>query len=138
MVDGIAAGDRVILTRRNVCTKEHPIDEFCESCEGSHSDETQDFRDAEMIVVESLPLSTSFEDSPTGEDGKKGTRATNNFKAHCIYGSKIVSTEMTADLVRHLTQHTIVKWATKKPYILNGDWVGNLSLFMTVPKSSAG
>lgn len=120
MIDGIGIDEETLLTRNSDCEEiEKNINHCCEKCDGSFSEDKQDFRDADMVVIRKKPIATME------VDGAKTTkfRRANVFEAFCIYGSRLVTTTISGTQINNLrlTNSSKIIWAHKKPYVLNGD-----------------
>ena len=117
----------VLLTHRTRCVNNHEtIGVMCEQCDGSHTMTSQDFDDAEMVVIRKKPYATTC----NGIDGQSNIHEklfVNHFKLFAIYGSKIIESEISGDLVHELSKKTKIIWADRKPYILNGDHASHIN-----------
>ncbi len=102
MVDGVDVGDDVNFAVK--CKKDNSLE--------GNTLKHQDFRNADMVVIQVPPVSDS---------SQKGTKGYNVF---AIYGNKVISSfamETTiSDYANGLWKDKFMM-AHSKPYILNGD-----------------
>jgi hypothetical protein len=124
MVDGVDVGTDVDVYERkrckNGCDFENGTD--CDDCSVSFAVETQDFRDAEMVVVLSKSYGFSFSDDLDSAQ-KDGSKIRNHlFHSYAVYGNRLVSANITGTTLRNIRESGIkIVLANKRPYILNGD-----------------
>lgn len=83
----------------------------------------QDFRDAEMVVIDVFDKETATADESKEYKDNKCKK----FNIYGIYGNKIVTSSIEEDVLYRnwavIKNKTVL--ATRKPYLLNGDQTNN-------------